>query len=114
MLVMQSQWEIDMEAHPLHLCSVASYARVPASSPTFAKHSQLVPLRQSATTLLHQLHYEPEQPAGFSWTGDDVFTQLEERRATQLLGRSLIIAGQVYCELCPADELPSWLPLEDY
>ena len=103
-----------MEAPPLHSCSVASYARVPASSPTFAKRSQLVPLRQSATTLLHQLHYEPEQPAGFSWTGDDVFTQLEERRATQLLGRSLIIAGQVYCELCPADELPSWLPLEDY
>ena len=135
MLVMPSLWGINMEAHPLQLCSVASYARVPASSPMFAKHSQRVPLRQSATTLLHQLHYVPAQPAtfsfaelqrglpstsarftgedGFSWTGDDVFTQLEERRATQLLGRSLIIAGQVYCELCPEDELPSWLPLED-
>ena len=114
MLVMRSWWGINMEAHPLHPCSVASYARVPTSSPTFAKHSQRVPLRQPAATLLRQLHYEPEQPAGFSWTGDDVFKQLEERRATQLLGQSLIIAGQVYCEVCPADELPSWLPLEDY
>jgi hypothetical protein len=103
-----------MEAPPLHSCSVASYARVPTLPPTFAKHSQRVPSRQPATTLLHQLHYVPDQPTIFSWTGEDVFKQQDERRATQLLGQSLIIAGQIHCELCPADELPSWLPLEDY
>ena len=103
-----------METPPLHSCSVASYARVPTLLPTFAKHSQRVPSKQPATTLLHRLHYEPDQPAQFSWTGDDVFKRLEDQRATQLLGQSLIIAGQVYCEICPADELPSWLPLEDY
>ena len=105
------------------------------TGPMSWKHSQRVLAQQPAAMLLYQLHYVPEKPAtfsfaelqrglpstsarftgedGFSWTGDDVFTQLEERRATQLLGRSLIIAGQVYCELCPEDELPSWLPLED-
>ena len=103
-----------MEAPPLHSCSVVSYARVPTLLPTFAKHSQRVPSKQLATTLLHRLHYEPDQPAQFSWTGDDIFKRLEDQRATQLLGQSLIIAGQVYCEVCPADELPSWLPLEDY
>ena len=116
MLVMRSWWGIEMEAHPLHSCSVASYAQVPTSPPTFAKHSQRarVPLGQPAATLLRRLHDEPISLQKFSWSGDDVFKRLEERRATQLLGQSLIIAGQIYCELCPADELPSWLPLEDY
>ena len=116
--------------------------RVVFDAGAFAKHSQRVLSQQPAATLLYQLHYVPEKPAtfsfaelqrglpstsarftgedafeqqaGFSWTGDDVFKQLEERRATLLLGQSLIITGQIYCELCPADELPSWLPLEDY
>ena len=112
------------------------------TGPMSWKHSQRVLAQQPAATLLYQLHYVPEKPAtfsfaelqrglpstsarftgedafeqqaGFSWTGDDVFKQLEERRATLLLGQSLIITGQIYSELCPADELPSWLPLEDY
>ena len=94
-----------MEAPPLHSCSVASYARVPASPPTFAKHSQRVPLGHPAATLLHQLHYEPDQPIEFNWSGDDVFKQLEERRATQLLGQSLIIAGASYWQLCPEHDV---------
>ena len=80
-----------MEAHPLHSCSVASYARVPASPPTFAKHSQRVPLEQPTATLLRQLHDAPITLQMFSWSGDDVFRRLDERRATQLLGLSLII-----------------------
>ena len=80
-----------MEAHPLHSCSVASYARVPASPPTFAKHSQRVPLGQPTATLLQQLHNAPITLQKFSWSGDDIFKRLDERRATQLLGLSLII-----------------------
>ena len=80
-----------MEAHSLHSCSVASYARVPTSSPTFAKHSQRVPLGQPTATLLQRLHNELIALHKFSWSGDDVFKHLDERRATQLLGRSLII-----------------------
>ena len=94
----------------------------------FAKHSQRVLAQQPAATLLYQLHYVPDKPATFSFaelqrglpstsarfTGEDVFRQQAERRATLPLGQSLIITGQTYCELCPADELPSWLPLEDY
>ena len=95
---------------------------------TFAKHSQRVLSQQPAAKLLYQLHYVPAKPATFSFaelqrglpstssrfTGEDVFKQQAERRATLLLGQSLIITGQIYCELCPADELPSWLPLEDF
>ena len=82
-----------MEAHPLHSCSVASYARVPASPPTFAKHSQRVPLGQPASTLLQRLHDAPITLQQFSWSGSDVFKRLDERRAhaAQRLGRSLII-----------------------
>ena len=80
-----------MEVNPLHSCSVASYARVPALPPTFAKHSQRVPLGQPAATLLQRLHSKPIALHKFSWSGEDVFKRLDERRATQLLGRSLII-----------------------
>ena len=81
-----------MQSPPLHPCSVAFYARVPASSPVFAKHSQRTPSVQPAATLLQQLHNPPPTLQKFSWSGEDVFKRLDQRRATQLLGLPLIVS----------------------
>ena len=80
-----------MQSPPLHPCSVAFYARVPASSPVFANHSQRKPSVQQVTPLLQQLHNPPPTLQKFSWSGEDVFKRLDQRQATQLLGRSLIV-----------------------